>query len=79
MSTRVRRDIEVQRRYDERRTNDWQVYDMRLAAVVGARLAVRHGEPGAKYALRQALVDLSSVCEELAGLMVAPDAQLLAA
>lgn len=57
----------------------WPCYEARLEAVTAARLAVRRGEAGSRFALRQALVDLASACEELASPMVAPNEKLVAA
>lgn len=76
--SRASRDIAVQRKYDHRRRMGWPQFESRLDAVTRARAAVRAGERGAKFALRQALVDLASCCEELVAPMAAPNERLIA-
>jgi hypothetical protein len=69
---RTRRDIDLQRSYDERRPLGWPCLYARLEAIEEARAAIREGDSWARYALRQALIDLASVSEELASRMNAP-------
>jgi hypothetical protein len=62
-----RDDVQLQRTYDDRRTAGWPVFNARHQAVIEALDAVTLNEdPCAKYALRQALVDMSSCCEHIA-------------
>jgi hypothetical protein len=71
---RVSSDVAVQRRHDTKRPLSWPQYEARYAAVIAARQAVRQGEPGSRFALRQALVDMAAVCEAIASPMTAPNA-----
>lgn len=70
----MRADVTIQRRHDVKRPLSWPQYEARHDAVLEARRAVRKGEPGARYALRQALVDLAACCERIAEPMDAPTA-----
>lgn len=76
--SRAGRDIATQRKYDHRRRMGWPQFEQRSEAVMEARAAVRRGERGARFALRQALVDLASCCEELVAPMAAPNERLIA-
>jgi hypothetical protein len=69
---RVKADVAAQRAYDGQRPLGWPCYEARLQAVEDAREAIRRGEDGARLALRQALVDVAAISEELASRMRAP-------
>jgi hypothetical protein len=77
-TVRARSDIQLQRAYDRRHTgNAWGLYQARVAAVNGAREAVELDlDPAARFALRQALVDLAACCERMAATMRAPTARV---
>lgn len=76
--TRAQLDVRLQRTYDKRRRMTWHVYNARVEAVGQAKDALRAGVPGAKFALRQALVDLAACCEEMSVPMLAPDERIIA-
>jgi hypothetical protein len=61
----IRAEIERQKTYDRRRPLSIDSLGIRLASVV-AQEALVEREIGAEWALRQALVDLSSAAETLA-------------
>lgn len=61
----LRDDVELQLSYDRRRNIGWPVFEARYQAVLEAQDAELMGEVGARYALRQALIDLQSCCEHL--------------
>ena len=73
--TRAAGDVHTQRKYDHRRRMGWTQFDARHQAVLEARAAVRAGEHGARFALRQALIDLAACAEEMCVPMMAPTAQ----
>lgn len=75
--TRAETDIKAQRVYDARRKMDWPVWEARIEAVRNAKAAVRAGEAGSRFALRQALVDLAACCEEMCVPMLAPNEKLM--
>jgi hypothetical protein len=63
----TRRAIDYQRLHDQNRVlTPWACLDARVRGVVEAREAVAAQEVGARPALRQALVDLASRCEQCA-------------
>jgi hypothetical protein len=68
----ARRDIQRQRVYDTRRGIGWEQLEIRYHACIDAREAVRSGENGAVFAERQALIDLASAAEKMAGQRIAP-------
>ena len=72
----AREDIEFQRRRDCRRAFDRPALDKRIQNVYSARDAMAKGEQGAAWALRQALVELSSVCEVMVAQMPKPTVDL---
>lgn len=59
----VAAEIELQRRYDAPRGGQQQALIARMRAVIGAQRAFAAGEPGAREALRGALVDVASAAE----------------
>jgi hypothetical protein len=74
---RAHNDVALQRRYDNKRNPGWPVYQARIQAVQDARQAVdQQLDPAAKYALRQALIDLAACAEQLAAGMRAPTVRL---
>jgi hypothetical protein len=62
----IRAEIERQKTYDRRRSLSIDSLGIRLASVMVAQEALVEHEIGAEWALRQALVDLSSAAETLA-------------
>ena len=67
MSALAQRDIAYQRLHDQNRLlTPWQCFDARVRGVHEARDAVAAREVDARPALRQALVDLASLCEQCA-------------
>lgn len=52
------------------------VLPQRMRAVLGAQIALRQREPGAAADLRQSLIELAAVSEEIAGELPAPAARL---
>jgi hypothetical protein len=62
----IRAEIERQKTYDRRRPLSFDSLGIRLASVMVAQEALVEREIGAEWALRQALVDLSSAAETLA-------------
>lgn len=65
-------DVELQREYDARRGVSFRLLLCRFAAVIAARKAVVEDEACARFALRQALVDLGACAQELAATLPAP-------
>jgi hypothetical protein len=68
----VRRDVLRQKVRDQDFDGPQGVLLPRMVAVLGAQKAVAAGETGARYALRQALVDLSAAAELAADELPAP-------
>jgi hypothetical protein len=63
----ARAEIDYQRLHDQNRLlTPWRCFDARVRGVVEAREAVAARQVGARPALRQALVDLASLCEQVA-------------
>ena len=67
----TRRDVEHTKNIDRIWGDHQGVLLARMKAVVGAQRALAAGETGARYALRQGLVDLAAAAELVAGEMVA--------
>jgi hypothetical protein len=67
----VRAEIETQQSLGHNRRS-YQTLDARIRAVVSARRAFARRETGARWELRQSLIDLASVCELLAGELPRP-------
>lgn len=70
--TPARVDINRQRRHDAKRAMGFEQLETRYRAVFEAARAHMRGECGAEYAQRQALVDLASCAERMAGELPAP-------
>ena len=66
VATATRRDVERVKTRDRDFPDHQNALMARMAAVVGAQRAIAAGETGARYALRQALVDLSAISELIA-------------
>jgi hypothetical protein len=68
----TRQDIARTKTRDRDFANHQNTLLARMAAVVGAQRAVAAGETGARYALRQSLVDLAASAELIAAELPAP-------
>jgi hypothetical protein len=66
VATVTRRDVERVKTRDRDFSGYQAVLQARMAPVVGAHRAVAAGETGARYALRQSLVDLAAIAELVA-------------
>jgi hypothetical protein len=63
----ARAEIDYQRLHDANRVlTSWGCFDARVRGVHEARSAVAASEAGARPALRQALIDLASLAEQVA-------------
>jgi hypothetical protein len=71
-TTRARDDIEHQKALDAARRAEWPCFHQRHLAVLDALEAVTRHEEGSRWALRQALVDLAAVSENMAEGMKPP-------
>ena len=71
-ATVARDDIERQREHDRRRGVNWPCIEARVKAMFEANDADWLNERGARWALRQSLIDLAAACEEAAERMPRP-------
>ena len=72
--TETRRDVERVKAHDRDFDAHGTVLAARMKAVVDAQRAVAQRELGAGYALRQSLVDLAAISEQLADELPSPAA-----
>jgi hypothetical protein len=72
VATGTRRDVEWVKRRDANFGGEQAVLYARMQAVVDAQRALRANEVGARYALRQSLVDLAAVAEAVAADLPSP-------
>jgi hypothetical protein len=68
----TRREVEQVKTRDRDFQGHQSVLHARILAVAGAQQAVAAGEVGARYALRQSLIDLAAAAELIAAELPAP-------